>query len=280
MKTAYSNEVATSGETKTPSETRTVNQDATISLIEDYKIDYEAQKYLAVKRRLPVTAGDLDGQTYEKYIVRFSEGTPKRWLSFLQEWNELKTQLNLTQGPALYANFKTLLSEDALEKWHSVAQDNGTQTVEHFNQCIKDMTTYVFPENALSNQQNYLSNAARKPNYMTWRQYDVKLHRENNNLALYPPNFNVSQCLPDAVLRGMVHRTAPNYFKEQLKTQGFDTQTNTTKELIKFFETKCESVYRAKLSTQQRKKRTTSKQPVKKKNNKHAKKWCNHRRHP
>ena len=57
MKTSYSNEVATSGETKTPSETRAVNQDATISLIEDYKIDYEAQKYLAVKRRLPVTAG-------------------------------------------------------------------------------------------------------------------------------------------------------------------------------------------------------------------------------
>ena len=141
MKTSYSNEVATSGETKTPSETRATNLDATISLVEDDKIDYEAQKYLSVKRRLPVTAGDLEGQIYEKYIVRFSEGTPKRWLSFLQEWKELKTQLNLTQGPALYANFKTLLSEDALDKWNAVVQDNGTQTVDHFDQCIKDMTT-------------------------------------------------------------------------------------------------------------------------------------------
>ena len=72
MKTSYSNEVATSGETKTPSETRAINLDATISLVEDDKIDYEAQKYLLVKRRLPVIAGDLEGQIYEKYIVRFS----------------------------------------------------------------------------------------------------------------------------------------------------------------------------------------------------------------
>ena len=40
MKTSYSNEVPTFGETKTPSETRATNLDATISLVEDYKIDH------------------------------------------------------------------------------------------------------------------------------------------------------------------------------------------------------------------------------------------------
>ena len=206
-------------------------------LDETEQIDPTTTKYLAVKRKLPVTSGDLEGLQYEKYIVRFDQGTPKRWLSFIKEWQELATQLNLTTGPALYNNFKTLLTGDALDKWVEVAALNGTQTQDHFKQCLKEMTKYVFPENALSLQQTYLSNLARKPSDMSWRQYDVKLHQENKNLALYPPNFNAEQCLPDAVLLRMVHCTAPTYFKEQVKLQGFDIQTKSTKELIEFFET-------------------------------------------
>ena len=138
------------------------------------------------------------------------------------------------------------------------------------------MTKYVFPENALSLQQTYLSNLARKPSDMSWRQYDVKLHQENKNLALYPPNFNVEQCLPDAVLLGMVHRTAPNYFKEQVKSQGFDIQTKSTKELIEFFETRCEPVYRARLAAQKRKQQSTTTTTSTKKKTKRAAKWCTH----
>ena len=102
------------------------------------------------------------------------------------------------------------------------------------------MTSYIFPEDALSTQQSYLSNNAKKTKQHTWRQYNVRLHEENNNLKRYPPMFNEQQMLPDAVLRAMVHRTAPQYFQEQIKTQGFEVQTKTTKEVIKFFETRCE----------------------------------------
>ena len=50
-------------------ETYAVNIDATINLTEDNMIDHEAQTHLRVKRRLPVTTGDLDGQIDTKYIV-------------------------------------------------------------------------------------------------------------------------------------------------------------------------------------------------------------------
>ena len=280
MKTAYSNETPSNGSTKpkkkNPSskEWDQPNVDATIALDEDDDIDGQEAKYKSVKQTLPVTIGSTT-HMYEKYIVRFDQGTPKRWLSFLKEFEEVKTQLELTTGVDLYSNFRTLLTGDALEKWNSVVTTNGTQTAAHFTNCVNDMTTYMFPDNALSLQQTYLSSQAKKPSTMTWRQYDVKLHQENNNLAFYPPNFNNTQKLPDAVILGMVHRTVPNYFKEQVKTQGFDIQAKTTKELIQFFETRCESVYRARLATQKRRDNPNGTIP-RKKSNKRAAKWCTH----
>ena len=258
MKTTFSNETAMNGFdngeelNSSSTTTTTTTNEAIIAIDEVDSTNPSTAKYLAAKRVLPVTAGQdpMTTLSYEKYIVRFDQGTAKTWLNFLQEWEELKTQLNLTSGPALYNNFKTLLKGDALDKWTEVVTTNGTQTVDHFNQCIHDMTMYVFPKNALSTQQAYLSNQAKKPDSLTWRQYNVKLHQENSNLSYYPPNFDNTQKLPDAVLMGMVHRTAPNYFKEQVKTQGFGIQTKTTKELIQFFETRCEPVYHARLAKQ------------------------------
>ena len=238
MKTTFSNETAMNGMlTNSTSETSkpSANYDATISIDDDDIISATTAKYMSVKRTLPVTINNANSLTYEKYIVRFDQGTPKRWLSFLKDWDELKTQLNLTTGPELYSNFKTLLTGDTLDKWNLVVTANGTHTAEHFGTCLQDMTTCVFPENALSTQQAYLSNLAKKPSGMSWRQYDVRLHQENSNLKMYPPNFNQAQCLPDAVLMGMVHRTVPNYFRKQVKTQGFDIQTKSTKQLIQFF---------------------------------------------
>ena len=280
MKTSHSNETPLNGSTKSNNKNASLkestqpNNDTTIALDKDDDIDSQEANYKSVKLTLPVTIGSTT-HMYEKYIVRFDQGTPKRWLSFLKEFKEVKTQLELTTGPDLYSNFRTLLTGDALEKWNSVVTNNGTQTAPHFNNCVNDMTTYVFPENALSLQQTYLSSHAKKPSTMTWRQYDVKLHQENNNLAFYPPNFNNNQKLPDAVILGMVHRTVPNYFKEQVKTQGFDIQAKTTKELIQFFETRWEFVYRARLATQKRRDNPIGTIP-RKKNNKRAAKWCTH----
>ena len=123
MKTTYSNETAMNGmPTNSTSETSkpSANYDATISIDDDNVIDATTAKYMSVKRTLPVTINDANSLTYEKYIVQFDQGTPKRWLSFLKDWDELKTQLNLTTGPELYSNFKTLITGNALDEWNSV----------------------------------------------------------------------------------------------------------------------------------------------------------------
>ena len=289
MKTHYSNEPSNDRVPRKARKKRIPDNEfqpeCTIPLVRvEEDIDDERRKYLSVKRSLPVTVGNPD-TVYEKYVQRFETGTPQRWLDFLNEWNEIQTQLALTNGPELYANFKTLLSGDALSKWREVVTANGNQTAANFRTCLNAMTTYVFPSDALSNQQSYLSNLARKTKSHTWRQYDVRLHEENANLAKYPPNFNVAQKLPDAVLRTMVLRTAPTYFQEQIKVQGFDVQNRTTKELITFFETRCESVFRARIAQQNNRK---ERQPRKrdKQNPKHINrpkgksKWCDYCKNP
>ena len=194
-------------------------------------------------------------------------------------------QLHLSTGPELYNNFKTLLHGDATSKWNAVVTETGTITAPHFKECVNKMTSYIFPEDALSTQQSYLSNNAKKTKQHTWRQYDVRLHEENNNLKRYPPMFNEQQMLPDAVLRAMVHRTAPQYFQEQIKTQGFEVQTKTTKDVIKFFKTRCEKVYRARIAQQkQRKEQVRCKKgaPAKhdRSRSKGNAKWCTHCKNP
>ena len=170
MKTAYSKETTNkrdkpknSRSTKTKYDDNNHQPDATISLLDNVTFDGTTAKYMSVKRTLPVTAGSMD-HVYEKYIIRFNEGTPKRWLSFLKEFEEVKTQLELTNGALLYNNFKTFLTRDALEKWNAVAEANGTQTVDHFNKCIKDMMTYCTMTVALTvrNENTFSKNCDSK----------------------------------------------------------------------------------------------------------------------
>ena len=97
MKTAYSKETTSKGykpktsrSTKTKYDDNDNQPDATISLLDNVTFDGTTAKYMSVKRTLPVTAGSMD-HVYEKYIIRFDEGTPKRWLSFLKDFEEVKT---------------------------------------------------------------------------------------------------------------------------------------------------------------------------------------------
>ena len=282
MKTTYSRERTTIPRKKvnfeTEEETKPWNCHYVIPLVRVHdEVDSDTRKYLSVKRLLPVVAGDNSQGTYEKYILRFEHGSPARWLEFLRGWNEVRNQLNLTTGPMLYANFKTLLEGDALDKWTEVTASHGSETVDHFNECLKDMSTYVFPEDALSTQQTYLSTTARKTEKHTWRQYDVRLHEENKNLKFYPPNFDESQQLQDAVLKANVYQNAPQFFKDQVKVQGFELQEKSTKDLIKFFETRCESVYRAKIAQKRRSASNNNKSGNKRKTRDNAQsKWCSH----
>ena len=102
MKTAYSKETTNNSDkpknswsTKTKYNDNDNQPDVTISLLDNVTFDGTTAKYMSVKRTLPVTAGSMD-HVYEKYIIRFNEGTQKHWLSFLRDFEEVKTQLELT----------------------------------------------------------------------------------------------------------------------------------------------------------------------------------------
>ena len=125
MKTSFANEPAYRIPTKATDDTNTSTDNLTkpnfvIPLETPKETDDPDRKYLSVKRTLPVSNDDQDGPKYEIYVRRYDQGTPRQWLKFLDNWEEVKVQLNLTNGPSLYNNFKTLLSGDALQKWNSI----------------------------------------------------------------------------------------------------------------------------------------------------------------
>ena len=109
MKTSFSNEIATvPRKAKAKSDDIDFSYECTIPLVEvpEPVLSDEERKFSAAKRVLPVTVG-VDHPTYDIWVKRFKTGLPACWLKFLQKWEEVKTQLNLTTGPELYANFKT-----------------------------------------------------------------------------------------------------------------------------------------------------------------------------
>jgi hypothetical protein len=83
--------------------------------------------------------------TYEITVGYFKTGTPEELLLFLQNLCKIFVGQNVTTGPNRYAITRRLLQGDALAAFDRAAVRHGTETLEHFQESLKDLKTHVFP---------------------------------------------------------------------------------------------------------------------------------------
>ena len=98
---------------------------------------------------------DPNSETFVLDVPFFQSGTPKQWLDFKKNFENVRVGQNLTTGPAQYQMARTLLKGKALCVFNIAATEHGDETVKHFSEVMNDIMKNFFPEKPISTQKHY-----------------------------------------------------------------------------------------------------------------------------
>jgi hypothetical protein len=133
---------------------------------------------------------------------------------------------------------KRLLYGDALAIFETVASAMDLVEDEEFELVIMELTTHVFPKNALMNQKSWLrrSSSARKASGMLTRQWVARIWEINLMLPDFPPDFDKSQKLRSEDLIDILEFGIPNKWKAKMVEAGFVPADHSPTEFVEFCE--------------------------------------------
>eukprot|EP00957_Ditylum_brightwellii_P120795 9213667-Ditylum_brightwellii.AAC.1 len=135
---------------------------------------------------------------------------PKEWIKFRRGLQAVLKGQNVTQGPASYAVAKTLLKGDALTVFNLLETTHGNQTVPHFELCLDDVATHVFPEKAGQTQKRYMRRNIWYNRDMTVKEWVARASELNGHLKDFPTtNGNPTQPLDEDELLDILEYGVP-----------------------------------------------------------------------
>jgi hypothetical protein len=130
---------------------------------------------------------------------------------------------------------RRLIVGDTLAAFNRAAQQHGAETDANFEQCLRDVTTHVFPQRALARQTRYMRRHMRKPREMTTREFAARLTELNDYLNEFPP-FGQDQILEPDELIDILEFGVPNSWQRNMVMHGFDPMNHTPTEFVEFCE--------------------------------------------
>jgi hypothetical protein len=172
-------------------------------------------------------------QNYEVNVVMFKLGSPEEWLKHVVAVKKVIVGQNITDGPGMFRMMHRTIEADALAVFNQKAKDLKEETMNSFGECIKAVTTHVFPMRALAIQKRYMRRYMRKPQNVTTREFVARVVEINGMLADFPP-FNTNQSLPDEELLDIFEFGIPANWQKHMIKLGFDPLQHTTSEFIDF----------------------------------------------
>lgn len=215
---------------------RKKKQECVIPLGRPDKKELEKGSYETL--RLYTDPGDTDSATYDVTVPYYGSGTPEEFLIFIKNVKKVLNGQNLTTGPQKYSTMKRLLKGDALATFEAAEAEAGTQTTEHFEVCVKELTKHVFPARAAQLQKRFMRRYMRKPREVSIREYVARVVELNSYLVFFPdPTENTpATSLPDDELLDILEWGIPNSWQKQLIIQNLDPLEMSIKEFIDFGE--------------------------------------------
>ncbi len=124
-----------------------------------------------------------------------------------------------------------------LAKFNKSTATHGSETNEHFEQCLQDLTTYVFPKNALKMQKCYMNHYMRKPREMSTRDYVARVNELNDYLTKFPPiNGNPPSKMPDEQLLDILEYGVPSSWQQKFAEHGYDPIEGTFDDFVNWCE--------------------------------------------
>ena len=128
-----------------------------------------------------------------------------------------------------------LITGDTLAFFNTAAQEHGNETNATFLQCLKDVTTHLFPKRALAFQKRYMRRHLRKPRDMKTREFAARISELNQYLKQFPP-FEDNQELDDDEIIDIIEHAIPRSWQDNIVLQGYDPDDSTLADLVDFCE--------------------------------------------
>ena len=195
--------------------------------------ELKKQEYLTMKLRSD--PADANSQTYDLTIQFFRTGTPEEWLLFQRDLHRVLNGQNITTGPQKFTMTRRLIQGDTLAVFNTAAQEHGNETNATFVQCLKDITTHIFPKRALAFQKRYMRRHLRKPRDMKTREFAARISELNQYLKEFPP-FEDNQELDEDEIIDIVEHAIPHSWQDNIVLQGYDPDESTLADLVDFCE--------------------------------------------
>ena len=135
-----------------------------------------------VSFKLRAVRNDPNSQIYSLSVPYYATGTPEQWILFRKNLSKVLVGQNITTGPPTYAMTRRILEGSSLAKFEDSMTQRGTKTLEHFDEVLDDMGSYVFPRRALQMEKRYMRHYMRKPRKLQMREYMSRVEELNNDL--------------------------------------------------------------------------------------------------
>ena len=118
--------------------------------------DDEAEhSFHSVKLELKSNPTDANSVKFSSYFKIFENGTAEQWCRWRDNLVIVYHGLSLTTGPNQVRITRHLMSGQALDIFNSYLSDDGvTETVDSVLKALKKVTSTVFPDNAVANQNS------------------------------------------------------------------------------------------------------------------------------
>ena len=173
--------------------------------------------------------------SYKLTVPFFSRGTPEELLLLIKNLRKVISGQNATNGASRYALTRRILQGDALAAFNKAAEDQGTETNEHFEEALKGLISHVFPTKALTTQKRYMRRFLRKPREMKIREFMNRVVEINEYLPMFPP-YEEDSKLSNEEIMDIAEYATPAQWQKTMVMHGFDPITHTPTEFVEFCE--------------------------------------------
>ena len=161
------------------------------------------------------------------------------------EWYKTMTQSVIPNLGIQQPRAKALFLEDTMRgtprsTWRRIytphlVGPNQILSVQNFNASLQAFLTEMLPPFALKKQRCHMLWGACKSIQTDVRTWFADVKQANNDLALFPPNFNAAQRFPEDITMAIAENGLPSSYTKKAVLQGHDSTVATEAETIEFY---------------------------------------------
>ena len=164
------------------------------------------------------------------------DGSPEKWLAFLEKVENVIKGQNLTTGAQRFNLYRRILTSKALAKFNQAAALDGGESNANLASALQALTNYLLSRSAVQAQKRYMRRICRKPIDMSMKDYMARYQELNRYLGKFDAIQGEANMLPEDEVKEHAEFAIPQKWRHQMAVQGFEPYEKTLDEFVDFCE--------------------------------------------